>query len=173
MRRTPFCGHATDPPFARFKSIDFKKRRATMADPARKFDERPDMRDPAAPLSPDPRIAANDPYVNNNVVERGTGNGVIIAAVLLVLAVIAFFIFGPGVSGDPAAPPATTTEEPAAPAPDATAPAAPADPATPAPDATAPAAPADPATPAPDASAPAEPAPAPAEPAPVEPAPAQ
>jgi hypothetical protein len=168
-----------------------------MANPARKFDDRPEVNpranDPYNPASPmdadpvarDPRVAANDPLVNTTVVDRGTGNGVIIAAVLLVLAVVAFFIFGPGVGDDAVVTdqPATTTEEPAVvapdatlPAPDATAPAAPADPATPAPDATAPEAPADTTAPAPDASAPTEPtdaAPAPAEPAPVEPAPAQ
>jgi len=152
-----------------------------MANPARKYDDRPELSpgaDPYAPVPPlvtdpaarDPRIAANDPYVNNQVVTRGSGNGVIIAAVVLVLAVVAFFIFGPGVSNDPAVTPdqpaVTAPVDPAAPAgeatpaPNAMAPAAPADPAVTAPDATAPAAPADPAAPAPDASAPAEPAPA-------------
>lgn len=126
------------------------------------------------PLSSDPRLNpanSQDPRVvdNRNVVEsRGAGSGVLIAAVVLVLAIIAYFVFAPGT--DTAVTPTddTATTEPATPAPDATAPATPAPDATaPAPDATAPAAPADPATPAPDATAPAEPAPAPAEPAPA------
>lgn len=160
-----------------------------MANPARKYEERPDERavDPLAPVPPlstdpvtaDPRFqAANDPRVEHTTVvqSRGAGNGVLIAALVIVLAVIAYFVFAPGAPETtvPADQPATTSEPatpaPATPAPDATAPAAPADPATPAPDATAPAAPADPAAPAPDANAPA--APAPAEPAPA-PAPAQ
>ena len=157
-----------------------------MANPARVPDPRPDPLNPvppagADPFTPDARNPANtsDPNVVNRVETRSGGSSVLIAAIVLVLAVIAYFIFAPGTGETPPAPgePATTTTEPATPAPDATAPdaAAPADPAAPAPDATAPAAPADPATPAPDAAAPApaEPAPAPAEPAPAEPAPAQ
>ena len=155
-----------------------------MANPARVPDPRPDPLNPvppagADPFTPDARNPANtsDPNVVNRVETRSGGSSVLIAAIVLVLAVIAYFIFAPASDNTPVAPgePATTTTEPAAPAPDATAPAAPADPATPAPDATAPEAPADPAAPAPDAAAPApaEPAPAPAEPAPAEPAPAQ
>ena len=157
-----------------------------MANPARVPDPRPDPLNPvppagADPFTPDARNPANtsDPNVVNRVETRSGGSSVLIAAIVRVLAVIAYFIFAPGTGETPPAPgePATTTTEPATPAPDATAPdaAAPADPATPAPDATAPAAPADPAAPAPDAAAPApaEPAPAPAEPAPAEPAPAQ
>ena len=157
-----------------------------MANPARVPDPRPDPLNPvppagADPFTPDARNPANtsDPNVVNRVESRSGGSSVLIAAIVLVLAVIAYFIFAPGTGETPPAPgePATTTTEPATPAPDATAPdaTAPADPATPAPDATAPAAPADPAAPAPDAAAPApaEPAPAPAEPAPAEPAPAQ
>ena len=157
-----------------------------MANPARVPDPRPDPLNPvppagADPFTPDARNPANtsDPNVVNRVETRSGGSSVLIAAIVLVLAVIAYFIFAPGTGETPPAPgePATTTTEPATPAPDATAPdaTAPADPATPAPDATAPAAPADPAAPAPDAAAPApaEPAPAPAEPAPAEPAPAQ
>ena len=157
-----------------------------MANPARVPDPRPDPLNPvppagADPFTPDARNPANtsDPNVVNRVETRSGGSSVLIAAIVLVLAVIAYFIFAPGTGETPPAPgePATTTTEPAMPAPDATAPdaTAPADPATPAPDATAPAAPADPAAPAPDAAAPApaEPAPAPAEPAPAEPAPAQ
>jgi hypothetical protein len=143
-----------------------------MANPSRIPDPR--VNDPdnpstpvgADPLSSDPRLNpanSQDPRVvdNRNVVQsRGAGSGVLIAAVVLVLAVIAYFVFAPGT--DTAVTPTgdAVTTEPATPAPDATAPA------TPAPDATAPA------TPAPDATAPAEPAPAPAEPAPA-PAPAQ
>ena len=143
-----------------------------MANPARVPDPRPDPLNPvppagADPFTPDARNPANtsDPNVVNRVESRSGGSSVLIAAIVLVLAVIAYFIFAPGTGETPPAPgePATTTTEPATPAPDATAPdaAAPADPATPAP--------------APDAAAPApaEPAPAPSEPAPAEPAPAQ
>jgi hypothetical protein len=157
-----------------------------MANPARVPDPRhTDPLNPippadADPFTPDARNPANssDPRVVNRVEGRSGGSSVLIAAIVLVLAVIAYFIFAPGTGNTPPAPgePATTTTEPAAPAPDATAPAAPAPdatapaapatPTTPAPDATAPAAPADPAAPAPDATAPA--APAPAEPAPAQ-----
>lgn len=159
-----------------------------MANPARV----PDPLNPVPPTDPDPftpdaRNPANNSTVVNRVEGRSGGSSVLIAAIVLVLAVIAYFVFAPGSGDSPPATgePATTTTEPAAPAPDATAPAtpapdatapaAPADPATPAPDATAPAAPADPAAPAPDAAAPAPAEPAPAEPAPApaEPAPAQ
>jgi len=137
-----------------------------MANPARV----PDPLNPvppagADPFTPDARNPANDPRVVNRVETRSGGSSVLIAAIVLVLAVIAYFIFAPGTDNAPVTPPATTTTEPAAPAPDATAPATPA---TPAPDATAPAAPADQAAPTPDAAAP-----APAEPAPAQPAPAQ
>jgi hypothetical protein len=145
-----------------------------MANPARV----PDPLNPvppteADPFTPDARNSANrpDPEVVNRVESRSGGSSVLIAAIVLVLAVIAYFIFAPATENTPPAPgaPETTTTEPATPAPDATAPAAP--------DATAPAAPATPETPAPDATAPAAPdatAPAPAEPAPApaEPAPA-
>jgi hypothetical protein len=153
-----------------------------MANPQRVPDPR--YTDPADPVSRagvdplvDPRVApANSqipPSERTVVKQRSGGSGVLIAAVVLVLAVIAYFIFAPGAEAPaPATDQPATTSEPAAPAPeatpapDATAPAAPADTAPPAPDATAPAAPAEPAAPAPDATAPAEPAPA-------EPAPAQ
>lgn len=163
-----------------------------MASPARKFDD-PDAApravdplNPTPPLSSDPAAdpryrPANDPRLSNaTVVEsRGMGNGVLIAALVIVLAVIAYFIFAPGTPQTtvPADQPATTTEPaapaPAAPAPDAAAPAPAPDaaaPAAPAPDATAPAAPADQAPAAPESSTPAEPAPA--APAPAQPAPA-
>ena len=139
-----------------------------MANPARVPDPRPDPLNPvppagADPFTPDARNPANtsDPNVVNRVETRSGGSSVLIAAIVLVLAVIAYFIFAPASDNTPVAPgePATTTTDPATPAPDATAPEAPADPAAPAPDAAAP--------------APAEPAPAPAEPAPAEPAPAQ
>lgn len=146
-----------------------------MANPARVPDPRTDPLNPvppagADPFTPDARNPANssDPRVVNRVEARSGGSSVLIAAIVLVLAVIAYFVFAPGSDNAPVEP-ATTTTEPATPAPDATAPAAPATPTTPAPDATAPAAPADPVAPAPDAAtpAPAEPAPAPAEPAPA------
>lgn len=115
---------------------------------------------------------ASVPLTDDRVVvnNRSGGTGIMIAAVVIILALAAYFMFAPGTEtvapGDPA-----VTSEPAAPAPDAAAPAAP--------DASAPAAPTDaapavPAEPAPSdaAPAPAEPAPAPATPAPAE-APAQ
>lgn len=126
-----------------------------MANPSRIPDPR--LNDPdnpstpvgADPLSSDPRLNpanSQDPRVDNrNVVQsRGAGSGVLIAAVVLALAIIAYFVFAPGT--DTAVTPAddAVTTEPATPAPDATAPAAPAPDAT-APDATAPAAPAEPA----------------------------
>ncbi|EHK58556.1 hypothetical protein [Allomesorhizobium alhagi] len=140
-------------------------------DPRQNDPDNPSTPVGADPLSSDPRLNpanSQDPRVvdNRNVVQsRGAGSGVLIAAVVLVLAVIAYFVFAPGT--DTAMTPGadTTTTEPATPAPEGTAPETPApDAAAPAPDATAPA---DPATPAPDATAPAEPAPAPAEPAPA------
>ena len=116
-----------------------------MANPARVPDPRPDPLNPvppagADPFTPDARNPANtsDPRVVNRVESRSGGSSVLIAAIVLVLAVIAYFVFAPGSTNAPApGEPATTTTEPATPAPDATAPAAP--------DATAPAAPADPA----------------------------
>ena len=145
-----------------------------MAEPARKLHEYSandprNTTDPiGSPVDPlDPRVTnASDNVIDNRrVVEgRGAGNGAIIAAIVLVLAVIAYFVFAPGTSQTPApTEPATTTTEPAAPATPA-----------PAPDATAPTAP-DATTPAPATPPAAEPnamQPAPA-PAPTEPAPAQ
>ena len=143
-----------------------------MANPARIPDDPRVVEDPANhlpplgadPLSPEPRLAANDPdVVQTRIVqnERSGGTSVLIAAVVIALAVIAYFLFAPGASETPA-PDQPTAAEPAAP--DATAPAAPADNATPAPSDTAPAAPADnnaaPASDAPAQPAPAEPAPA-------------
>lgn len=167
-----------------------------MANPARRYDETdPAARatDPVNPVPPlasdpatDPRYrAANDPRVDNSTIvqSRSAGNGVLIAALVIVLAVIAYFIFAPGTPETtvPADQPATTGETTA---PDATTPAPPADTgaattapadstATPAPDATAPAAPADGATTAPESSAPADTAPADTAPAETTPAPAQ
>lgn len=174
-----------------------------MANPARRYDETdPAARatDPVNPVPPlasdpatDPRYrAANDPRVDNSTIvqSRSAGNGVLIAALVIVLAVIAYFIFAPGTPETtvPADQPAATGETTV---PDATAPTPPADTgaattapadgtatpapdaATPAPDATAPAAPADGATTAPESSAPADTAPADTPPAETTPAPAQ
>lgn len=149
-----------------------------MANPQRVPDPR--YTDPVNPIPPtDPYVAerpipANSEYpavVNNRVEERGSGTSVMIAAVVLVLAVIAYFVFAPGadntVPGDPA-----VVEQPVVPAPDAAAPPAPS---AMAPDAMAPApapaappagvapqAPVDAAPPAPESAVPA-PAPAPAQ----------
>jgi len=151
-----------------------------MANAARIYEEpvegAPRAVDPLNPVPPlgdpatDPRFTpANDPRFDNTTVvqSRGGGTGVLIAALVIVLAAIAYFLFAPGTPETtvPADQPAVTSEPATpAPAPDATT-------TTPAPDATAPAAPADPAAPAPESSAPAETAPA--TPAPSEPAPAQ
>lgn len=137
----------------------------------------------ADPLNPDPRAKAPvhpaadptrpdyDPAArvdNRTVVQsRGSGTSVMIAAVVIILAIVAYFMFSGGDQvATPDAPSAPTATEPATPAP-APAEPTPTEPATP--PATEP--PAD-AAPAP---APAEPAPAPAEPTtpPAEPAPAQ
>lgn len=143
-----------------------------MANPDRVPDPR--LNDPLNPIPPgsdptDPRLhPANTPVDNRVVVQSSRGSGILIAAVVLVLAIIAYFLFVPGGTNTAVPPgeqPAAT--EPAAPAPDATAPA------TPAPEATTPAEPAPaPAAPEPESTAPAEPAPA--NPAPeTAPAPAQ
>ena len=146
-----------------------------MANPVRNYDD-PRTRDPRVaadplnpipplgpdPRTPEPRIASNDPVPGSTTVvrsDRGAGTGVLIAAAVIVLAVIAFFVFGRGGADLPAdttaAPEQPAVTEPAAPgaaAPEATAPAEPAAPAQPAPQA---------AEPAPAEPAPAQPAPAP------------
>jgi hypothetical protein len=139
-----------------------------MANPQRVPDPRLDD-----PLTPPPlagtgplneRMTPNpdDPRIDNRtiVTERKSGSGVLIAVVVLVVAVIAYFLFAPGGQNTPvpADQPAATTE-PAAPQPSATAPA------SPAPEATAPA------TPAPNATAPAESESTPTEAAPTTTAP--
>lgn len=107
-------------------------------------------------LTPNPE----DPRIDNRTIvsERRSGSGVLIAVVVLVIAVIAYFLFAPGGQNTPvpADQPAATTE-PAAPEPSATAPDATA-PATPAPNATAPAAPESPTPTEPAPTAPAAPA---------------
>lgn len=119
-------------------------------------------------IAPDARNAANtqDPRIVSDPVivdQRRSGSGVLIAAVVLVLAVVAYFVFAPGTSNAP-----VPADQPAATAPaDTTAPAAPA---AEAPAATAPAAEA-PAM-APEAADPAAPATNEAAPAPAAPAPA-
>jgi len=149
-----------------------------MANPARIPDPRSnDPLDPSSqsrldPVTGEPRSAANfdEPRIVNRVETRSGGSGLVIAAVVLVLAVVAYFVFAPASNdvGVPAPEPAVTSE-PATPAPDASVPAAPADTTAPAPEAVAPAAPADapaampeptaPDVAAPDATVPAEPAP--------------
>jgi hypothetical protein len=151
-----------------------------MATPVRSSDPRDPRLDPMSPIPPadsdplNPRTV--DPRIDNRpTMQSKTSNGILIAAVIAVLAVIAYFMFAGGspTPTDEASPPATTEPAPTEPAPaePATPPAA--DTTAPAPDATAPAEPAPaPAEPAPTGTAPAEPAPAPAEPAPAQPAPA-
>lgn len=149
-----------------------------MAEPARRLDPI-DPKDPVnvmpsrdgtVPPELDPRFqsANQDSRVDNRpVVEsRGAGSGVIIAGIVVVLAIIAYFMFAPGAEAPAPVEPATTSEPaaPAVPAPDATVPATPATPPASEPNATAPAQPATPPT------APATEAPAPA--APAQPAPA-
>ncbi len=153
-----------------------------MANPARN----PDPVDPETrstdPLAPDPRATTTNSKTVNRVESRSAGTGILIAAVVIVLALIAYFAFAPGDEVDGVPGDATVTEQPAdvVPAPDATAPAAPADTApadtAPAPDATAPEAPADTTAPAPESSAPADttaPAPESSAPADTAPAPAE
>jgi len=151
-----------------------------MAESARKYDPDPALgQDPFNPAPPRPSsdplapelgvtdIGRSDPYIENRQVVRGTsGNGLLIGAVLVILAAIAFYIFGPGAT-DTAAPPSETPATTTTPAPDAAAPTAPADQAAPPPEN---AAPADQAAPPPENAAPAEPAQTPAEPAPAKPA---
>lgn len=150
-----------------------------MADPARVPDPRlTDPLDPVPPAGLDPLRPAADsrysaanstqPGVVNRVETRSGGSGIMIAAVVLILAVIAYFVFAPGTNTPAPTDSAVTTEPatPAAPAPEATAPTPPAAPAEP--NATAPMAPAEPVAPAPTGAAPATPA----EPAPATPAPA-
>ncbi|MBX3596517.1 MAG: hypothetical protein KF874_02995 [Rhizobiaceae bacterium] len=133
-----------------------------MAEPTRRHADDPrHLNDPQGrPIDPlDPRGATNpDPAYNNPQVvgQRGMGNGAVIAAIVLILAVIAYFMFAPGTSQAP--------NEPAAEAPP---PAATTEPATPAP-APAPAEPAPQANPAPAPEANPAPAPAPATPAPAQ-----
>ena len=103
-----------------------------MAKPARTPDPRPDPLDPESrrtdPFAPDPRLTPANAQMVNRFKSRTGGTGILIAAVLLVLALIAYFAFATGddtavAPGDPA-----VTEQPAdaTPAPDATAPADPA-----------------------------------------------
>ena len=81
-----------------------------MANPERVPDPRHnDPIDPVPPLGADPfdpRLTpanTQDPYVDNRTVvqERRSGSGVLIAAVVLVLAVIAYFVFAPSTSNTP------------------------------------------------------------------------
>ena len=163
-----------------------------MANPVRNYDDPRDPRlaqdpiNPVPPLGPDPRtpeprIASNDPRPGSTTVvqaDRGAGTGVLIAAVVIVLALVAYFVFGRDGTDTVAPPEQHAATEPAAPG--AAAPAAPADQAAPAPQAAEPAAPAPGATaPAPEATEPAAPAPQATQPsetapaAPAQPAPAQ
>lgn len=116
-----------------------------MAKPERRHDDpqRPHIvSDPPDPRSTEPRTAANIPRIDEpDRSGLGLGTTALIAAVLLTLAAIAYFAFGPSRT--------TITAKPEQPAPSEPAPSA------------APVAPA----PAPQSSAPAEPAPAPASPA--------
>jgi hypothetical protein len=134
-----------------------------MASPLRNSDPRGPRLDPMAPIPPadsdrmDPvsRPSVADPRIENRPgVRSSTSNGILIAAIIAVLVVIAYFMFGGGarIPTNEAAPPATTEQAPAS--------TAPAEPATP------------PATAPSSSTAPAQPAPQPATPAPAQPAPA-
>lgn len=97
-----------------------------MANPARKHDDQADitprMADPLNPIPPgatadpvdDPRFhPANDPRLDDPIVQqRPVGSGVLIAALVIVLAAIAYFVFAPGTPSStvPADQPATTSE---------------------------------------------------------------
>jgi len=99
-----------------------------MAEPARKYDPdyNPDPRFdpsiPAQPPIPDPeRQETLEPLDQDNMVEeryappRTTGSGVIIAAIVVVLAALAFYLFSPGASeitAPPAEQPVTTQPAP-------------------------------------------------------------
>ena len=108
-----------------------------MAQPARRYEPDPaagqDPFNPAPPRSPDPLAPEplmtdperDAPVVDNRQYVRGTGgNGLLIGAVIVILAAVAFYIFGPGAT-ETAAPPAEAPATTTAPAPDASAPAAP------------------------------------------------
>ncbi|MER2634301.1 MAG: hypothetical protein ABTQ30_10605, partial [Rhizobiaceae bacterium] len=109
-----------------------------MANTARTPDPR--YTDPANPVPPagidpaldpyDARVSAantDDPRVINRVEARSSGSGILIVAAVLVLAVIAYFVFAPGTTETPAPGEPAVTTEPSTPpaAPDASAPAAP------------------------------------------------
>lgn len=93
-----------------------------MAEPARKFDPdyNPDPRfDPAipaqAPIADPTRPETLEPLTQDNIVDenyaapRTAGSGVVIAAIVVVLAALAFYVFAPGAS-ETTAP---TSEQPA------------------------------------------------------------
>src|SRR5262245_21408763 len=121
-----------------------------MASPLRNPDPRDPRSDPASPISPADsdlmdavtRPSVSDPRIANRPTTRSSASsGILIAAIIAVLAVIAYFMFagGPRSPTNEAAPPATTEQAPS----NSTAPAEPAPkPAEPAPAQPAPAAPA-------------------------------
>ncbi len=127
-----------------------------MASPARGFD------DPQNPLGNRPPADHTVKNVQPVRQERGMGTSVVIAAIVLVLAVIAYFLFGPSRTQitTTANPPAATEPAPAPAAPSASTQSAPATTTTPsapaAPSATQPASPTEPANPAPAQPAPAQ-----------------
>lgn len=127
----------------------------------------PNNPDPSAPLKSDPLNPVPpraDPVVENRMASRPGGSGWLIALIVVILAIVAYYVFGrTGAEAPPATPPAASDTAPA-PAPSTTEPA-------PAPSSSTmkPAAPVEPA-PAPAETAPATPAPAPAAPAPAAPA---
>ncbi|WP_200957776.1 hypothetical protein [Mesorhizobium sp. Root157] len=126
---------------------------------------KPDPNDPRLtdPLNPVPPLSTSDPRIGNRppMGQRSSGSTWLIALIVIVLAIVAYYIF---VRSEPAVP---TAEQPAAtesaPAPVEPAPAEPA----PAPAETAPAPTETQPAPAPTESAPAEPAPAEPAPAPA------
>jgi hypothetical protein len=133
-----------------------------MANPVNMDPNDPRLNDPLDPTRP---LGPEDPVVDNRTVvqPRGSGSGWLIALVIVILAVVAYYVFGRSGPPAPAEPPAASETAPA-PAP------APATP--PADNSTAPA-PAEPAPATPPADNSTAPANPPADSGTTQPAPAQ
>lgn len=71
------------------------------------------------PLAPDPLVTPNATYNQTNVAPaRSSGNGILIGAVVVVLAIVAYFVFvpanTPGTDAEPTAATTSTTPAPSA-----------------------------------------------------------